>query len=361
MKPRPSNLPMLAACPCFDSDGREETQYMEAGTSRHSHLNYYLRGVKPPAEIAVDDEEMEKVRWAAAYVRDHSPVSNFPLRIEEKRELLADDFTTIMEGTPDVTCGPILFDAKSRPRRYVEQMAAYALMMMQECPAFGAVNVHLMFMETQTSSQYILTLADARKVVFDVLSKAQSPDAKPEPCDYCNWCGKIISCPAYQERVEAIAAGREWKPATYHASEIDKPDEMGKILTLAKQVASWVKAVEHHAKVMAIEKGQIPTGFKIAERKGKTYVTNILTAFSRSGLPQEEFLKACSLRLESSKTFADQVGIIDLYKAFNGITKKAEAKRQVLEKLADALAQAKPSLSLRAINDETESAEKENL
>jgi hypothetical protein len=146
-----------------------------------------------------------------------------------------------------------------------------------------------------------------------------------------------LTCGALLERVNAIASNRDdWKLENYHSSEIQTAEQMGKALSLARVVGKWVESVEHHAKEMAVKKGVVPAGFKLSTRQGNRFIPNVTDAFSRVGLPQEEFLKACEVKFSS---------LVDVFIGMHG-TKKAQAERSVAEKLGDALKRKSSSVSL---------------
>jgi hypothetical protein len=347
MNIRPSSLPMLDECPKWEASEQIGQEWKQAGTDRHELCAAFLRGGEK-ALFCVDADEAEKVRWACKYVLDHAPISDFPLRIEETRKLIGPDFTELMQGTPDVTCGQHLFDFKSRERGYFLQMAAYSLMVMEEA-GFEYITVHLLFQETGRPRVYIISRRDAWKAITDVIAKVESADAKPSVCEYCSWCRHHLTCPAVLERVEAVARGREWEPSSYHASEINTAPEMGKALTLARQMAKWAKAVEFHAKEMAVKMGIVPAGFELKSRSGGSYIADVSAAFGLANLPQAEFMRACGLRINTSKSKKDQVGIVEIYHKFHGIQSKAEAKRAVLARLEPVIQTLPSTLQLKAL------------
>ena len=58
---------------------------------------------------------------------------------------------------------------------------------------------------------------------------------------------------------------------------------MGKALTLARAVAGWAEAVEHHAKEMAEKKGIVATGYKLQCKQGKRFIADVAAAFGMAG------------------------------------------------------------------------------
>jgi len=358
MSLRPSSLPMLQQCPCFESDS---TEFAKDGNKRHDYLSVLLTGVSPllkdaignPMNGSLPPEEAEAVEWAADYIQMLIN-SDYQVDTEHKLSLTNEDFSEVMSGTPDVVNGPVIYDLKWRERDYVAQMAAYALMLMQ-ARDYQCVEVHLLFAERRKIVKLKFNWDSASKIVFDTIAAYRNPDKQPTPCDYCGWCANRVGCAALNERAKAVAAGREdWKLEQYHSSQIGQPVEMAKALKLARQLAKWCEAVEFHAKSMVLAGAELP-GFRQQSKAGRQYCTNVAEAFTLSGLTQEKFLAACDIRLNTSKKYPDKQGLADIFAAANEM-KKAPAKRTMLKKLEPVLKQSAPSISLVATG-ETETEE----
>ena len=323
---------MLAQCAMFESGPPSEAA--QRGTRQHEALEQILSG-SPQREkcLGLDSDEVEAVAWAAEYVQAHAS-DGVPLQLEQRVALLDENFEEITFGTADVWAAPDLFDYKSGEiRNYTEQVAAYALMLMER-DGLDHVNVHLLYGKYKKAVVTSMDRDTARGIIKGIIDRARDPERKPEPCDYCGWCSKAATCPALQERVGAVAAGRDdWALEQYHSSEITSPEEMGKALTLARQMKAWCESVEFHAKEMAIKQGIKIPGYKVAERAGRRECKNVAAAFPLVGLPQEKFLGACSIQLSKLETE---------YAEFNGM-KKAPAKRALNEKLVDVITQGRSS------------------
>lgn len=327
MKIRPSSLPMLALCPKFQSGG--ENDDTNAGTFRHSIMARVLEG-EQNALYELEGEDREMVEWALEFIQSTAPTSDFPIVIEQRGSFMTNEFEEVI-GTPDVVCGPVIYDLKTRWHDYTAQMAAYSLMNEHD-----EVTVHLLFAAERKRQTLTFTTEAAEAIVDPIIQSANDPDAEPQINDYCGWCSLRLTCPAYAERVNAVVDGREdWQLENYHSSQIEDAAGMGKALRLARELKKWIEAVEHHAKEMHAA-GQTPEGFKEQVRQGRQVITDLSTAFARSGLPQDEFLKLCNVSITSlSKAYA----------AFNGM-KLAPARREIEEKLASVIDRGKPSVSL---------------
>jgi hypothetical protein len=374
---RPSSLPMLAQCPRFESGGDRE--FADDGTRRHEALAENLKAhcrsmeldepVAAPLMAELDEESAEAVQWAADYIRLHAPMSDYPLRIEERVHPLRSDFTPYFEngGTADAICGSHLFDFKWRERNYDEQLAAYALALCEQ--GHETVTVHILFGATRRAQSYKLDEESARALVDGVIEKATAPDAQPSPCDYCGWCAHRLTCKPYLRTVKRVAEGYADEPLlsqvkTWHPSDITTPEEMALVLTIKRKLLDgWGKSVEFHAKEMAkemVEKQglQLP-GYELKSSEGKQHVSDVAAAHEALGLPVSDFLKCCALRLNSSKKYPDRVGVTDAWAAANGV-KKTPAKKRVTEKLGALITRGKPSMKLKAVDGSDSADESED-
>jgi hypothetical protein len=356
---------MLAQCPRFESGGDRE--FADEGTQRHEALAAMLRSERTgncfaaesdatKALAALDDEGTEGVHWAFEYIQLHAPLSDYPLRIEERVHPLRSDFTPYFEngGTADAICGPHLFDFKWRERNYDEQLAAYALALFEQ--GHEIVTVHILFGASRRAQSYKLDEESARALVDGVIEKASAPDAQPSPCDYCGWCAHRLTCKPYLRTVKRVAEGYADEPLlsqvkTWHPSDITTPEEMALVLTIKRKLLDgWGESVEFHAKEMVEKRGLQLPGYELKPRAGKSHITNVTRAHEILALPNAEFLKCCDLRLNTSKTYKDRIGIVDVFAQVNDI-KKTPAARKVKELLAEVITTGKQTMSLVAVGE----------
>lgn len=366
---RPSSLPILAQCPQFASAGG--SAYTEAGTLRHKAVEALFR-----AELNIADEDYERLRsdilndlesedreaveWASDYIKIHAPAADYPMLFERRVSPIGDDFQPLFRrrispegedfkaefedgGTLDLECGPELFDFKSRPRDYWPQLAAYALALIQE-HGYAEVRCHVLFMVTRSYEVRVLTEADCWALITPIMENAGKGEANP--CDYCGWCAKQLTCPAKLKQVNAVVAGREdWALEQYHASQIQTPEEMGKALTLARSLNKWCEAVEHFAKEMVQKQGAVPAGYEVKPSKGKAYIADTAEAFRLAGLEQDTFLKCCDVWQNTSKKYPDKLGLADALAQRDGIAKSRAAKI-IKEKLSPVIMTGKDGIKL---------------
>lgn len=352
MNIRPSSLPALAACPCFESDQNTNVEGKSAGTRRHTALGKYLTDDATWVD-EIDEDDRAGVEWAGEYIRVHAPVSEHPLEIEQPGEFLTPEWDTV-RGTPDIYCGPVLFDAKGRNvDAYAEQMAAYVLMR-----SHPVVRVHVLYLTEKRAHAYDLTQEEAAEIVFPIIARAQGHFRFPKPSDWCGWCKHRLACPAIMQGVNAVVDGREdWNLNTYHSSQIETAEEMGKAWRIARLLKPWCAAVEFAAKEMAVKRGIIPTGTVLYTRKGKQVCDSVAQAFPLTGIPQDEFLAACDIRMSTPKGKPDRKGLVERFAEFHGLS-KAEAKRQIQNRLANVLTRNPSTQCLKAADtDDPESEE----
>lgn len=331
MNIRPSNLPMLAECPKFEGTPSE---YTEQGTERHTAIAEYLKG-NENAFQNLSEEEAENLTWAADYIRLAAPLMDHELVIEKKRQGVLPIGLPI-EGTPDFTCGDQLFDLKWRPRDYAPQMAAYAWMMMEK-EGYDSITAHLLFAQTQTVRKLRFDGDTAWMVMKPIIDRATASFAVPTPCTFCGWCARKLTCEALIQQVNiALKSNPLWDLPQWHSSEMKTAREMGLALKIARTLGDWCESVEFHAKELALKQGIVAEGYKLASRQGNRFIDDIGAAFQKSSLPQEVFLKACSVRPKQ---------LFDLYAEFHGL-KKAPAEREVERRLGDTIKRKEPSVSL---------------
>jgi len=324
---RPSSLPMLAECPKFEG---APSEFAEAGLARHKAIAAYLKG----DETALDDfseEEKDNLEWAADLIKLKAPLADYPLIIETKKRAILPNGCPI-EGTPDFVCGDQIFDLKWRPRDYGPQMASYAWMVLED-GNFPSVTAHLLFAQVQTHRILKFDHGSAWHEIKPILEQVEAPFAAPTPCAFCGWCAKKLECEALIQQVNiALASNPEWNLEQWHSSKMTTAAEMGQALTIARTLADWCESVEHHAKEMATKHNVVPTGFELMSRRGNRTIEDVQAAFLSLNLPQDEFLKACSVRPRT---------LFDTYGTFHGL-KKAAAEKEVERRLGEIL-QRKPS------------------
>lgn len=353
---RPSSLPALAQCPKFEGGSSE---FADQGSRRHHALRSHFDGDDSLLD-ALPDDDRDGITWAAEQIRLRAPLADHPINFERPGVFLTSNFDEV-RGTLDADCGPTLFDLKWRPRDYGPQLAAYSLF------KFGTerwpeIECHILFAENQTVERYKIDEASARNIVEPIIERAKDPAAQPARCDYCGWCAKKLTCPAFNEPALSVVGGREdWPLEKWHTSEITDPEQMRRALTAVPFLRRWCDAVEYHADQMTLTNGiQIP-GTVIKESKGKTYATDLQGILNVTQLSVEKFLKCATVRMKSSKDEPDKLGIVDVFHDENkgSFTSKAAAERALKKKIEPYTARGKSNFHVRPIK-QIEEGESEN-
>ncbi|MDR1520637.1 MAG: DUF2800 domain-containing protein [Planctomycetota bacterium] len=327
----PSKLPMLAKCLCYESAPVGEAA--EEGSRQHEQLGILL--LDKPFENGA--EIHPGVAWAAQYIQQRTGNSRL---VEERMSLVNDDFEEITFGTLDVVDvvnrsdgdKVVVIDYKSgEDWSYGPQMAAYARMAMLR---FGAsiCEVHELYGRYCKAKSYSLTMAET-DYIPDLIAAVQAPDRKPVMCEFCGWCVKHGTCSAAVDPIVKVAA--EYEPdgavaklplaevKTWHASHITDPAQMAVVLQVAEHLDKWAKAVKTHAREAAIGGMEIP-GYRLKEGRATREFTDIMLAFSASGLGEDEFMACCSASVpEVELAMAKRAG----YKTASG----KEAKKRFEE------------------------------
>lgn len=382
MSYRPSSLPMLAACPCFESG---PTEWTEGGTNRHSYLHTLwirhneLNGAAAESMLRdaaekLSEEEIDACQWAYDYIKNTAALLDNPIHFERKMSCELSDWS-VMEGTPDVVCGRDLFDLKWRERDYHAQMAAYALMMMQADPALPFVRVHIMFgafrrVETvysldRNQAEWIVeeTIATTQEKMIETAIDGTRTSSIPSPrsCEYCGWCKKQLTCPAFTKPVaEAVREITKFNPpqiTQWNPAEMKTAEEISFGLTMVRNILKpYCGAMEKRALHANLVEGiSLEPDYVLAKTKGRSAVTDVQGAFALVGVPQEDFFRACEVRMNTSKTYPDRVGLTEIFAAKNEM-KKAPAKRALLAKLAPVIMEGKDGWKLKSVkgNEEEE-------
>lgn len=349
---RPSSLPMLAQCPAFESSGSD---YADEGTERHEALKAYLAGDDSLAGM-LDEEDATGVRWAGDYIKLHAPTSDHPLIVEQRVEIVYPNFEDAA-GTPDVVCGPELFDFKWRRRDYTAQMAAYALPMLDK---FDRVRVHVLFGCERRPDVFYFDRQSADDVLTKILDRCENPT--PTPCDYCGWCAKRLTCPALTGPAKHIALNYAEANladvASWHPSQMEKAEDIALALFIWRKILKkWGESVEFHAMEAATKKGLKLPGVELADKKGRKFVANVEAAYEASGLPGSAFLKCCDVRLNTSKKYPDRKGLDTIFKEHFQEASTAAAKRAVARKLSGVIQNRPSSQVLKLVGTEEEEEE----
>jgi hypothetical protein len=264
---RHSSLPKLAECPCFEGKPGEAGPAAARGTLLDLAMRELLAGGEMPA--GVTGEDAAAVEWAVNAVEDLAGGAQiFSADKDCKVE------TPGMEhvGTADAIIPErlLVIDLKSgKVRNYREQVAAYALGLMEEYFA-GSWTCVLLFCDAREMVVHKFTYEEAEALVGGILKAARDPAKKPVLCDYCNWCAFSTSCDARMEAVEqTLEIVSIVEPLTMDQREwvveslLEDRKETARFLAQAKVFDAFRERVEERVKEILTENGEALPGWKL--------------------------------------------------------------------------------------------------
>jgi hypothetical protein len=264
---RPSNLPKLAVCPCYESNPVSGPA-AERGTLLDNAFRAELLGLEERFVIAnkLTADEIAAVSWSVSIVRAMSGRERVLAREDDCRVKILN-----LTGTADaiVPAKFTHFDLKTGARRnYREQMAAYALGLMGAHFA-SSWTAHLLFCDQREIETHKFTYEEAHAIVDQVVKSFNDPAKKPNVCEYCSWCAKADTCPARLAMVGETLNVTE--PGFDFDAVLADPEKLGRFLAASAVVEDF----RERAKKIATERiktgGEVP-GWKLVTRKGSEFV-----------------------------------------------------------------------------------------
>jgi len=197
MNIRPSLLPKIAECACYESEA-----FAGAAADRGNEIDFHFRAIlstsgKEQAEAvamaahALDEEAADSLTWACEMSQllagDHQLLAR-----DEELKIEACGMT----GTADLACpgGMWSADLKSgQIRNYREQQAAYALGFMDKYFE-EEWTVYLIYCDQREYVRLQFTRDEAEKIIREQIARRSDPQRFPTPCDYCGWCAQRYRC-----------------------------------------------------------------------------------------------------------------------------------------------------------------------
>lgn len=199
---RPSALPKLAACRCFESKPASSPE-----AARGTKLDAIIRAAwnGEPIDADLPEEDEEAVAWALEALRSlHLGGSKNEVFTNEEQLRAVVPVQGVEAGTMDACCPSQawLADFKTgQERNYREQMAAYALACME---AYWAEEwtAHLLFVDQKK----VVTHHFTRQEAVDIVRSVVNAPVMPTCCEYCGWCSAQETCPAIQQAAAEVTA-----------------------------------------------------------------------------------------------------------------------------------------------------------
>ena len=278
---RPSSLPKLAACPCYETTG-ESSPAAQRGT----RLDEVFRAVMQGAELpALDAEDAAAVVWATDTLKQLAD-GNHTITSDE---LCKVTLPNGMTGTCDAVVPGKWFHADLKSglvRNYREQMAAYALGLMEQY-FVDSWTAHLLFCDAQKVITHEFTYAEAQAIVDGIVATVSNPQKKPSVCEYCSWCAKAETCAPRMAALDSSLATTDQS----FAAVLADPVRLGEFLVKCKVFEKFWDSAKDKAREVLEAGGEVP-GWKL--QKGRTSkfvgVQNQLGAIG--AVPVEKLIEA---------------------------------------------------------------------
>ena len=264
---RPSNLPKLAVCPCYESNPVAGPA-AERGTLLDSAFRAELLGLEERFIISnsLTADEIAAVSWAVSMVRAMAGRERVLAREDDCRVKMLG-----LSGTADAVVPTRLthFDLKTGSRRnYREQMAAYALGFMESQFA-SEWTAHLLFCDQREIETHRFTYDEAHGIVEQVICEFNDPDKKPNPCEYCGWCAKTETCEVRRALVAEALTTTD--PGFDFDAVSGDPEKLGRFLACCAVVEDFRERAKKIATDRIKTGGEVP-GWKLVTRKGAEFV-----------------------------------------------------------------------------------------
>lgn len=316
MSLRPSNLPKLAECACYEPNPNPGPA-AERGSALDSLFRSRMIGMPDQTEMFYQPTEadLDAVEWAVVTVKALAG-SNEVITREQDCRIVIPGFES--GGTADALIPDKLAHADlktGQKRNYREQMAAYALGLMEQHFA-SEWTAHLLFCDQKEVVTHRFTFEEARTIVGEVVAKFRDPAKRPMPCDYCGWCAKELTCEARLAIAErAVAAA---VPGFDFAAILADTTKLGRFLAACSVLDGFRKQAETVAKERLQVGAEIP-GWKLVTRRGPEFVDHvavghhikalgfgvILAAYGNLGA--KKFREIWEQKMPRDKTFPEEL------------------------------------------------------
>ena len=272
MSLRPSNLPKLAVCACYVSNP-DAGPAAARGSALDGLFRARMQGCPDQAEMFYQPsaDDLAAVEWAVNTLR--ALVADSVVLTRE------DDCRVVIPGFENPgTADALILDKLSHAdlktgamRNYREQMAAYALGLM-EAHFASEWTAHLLFCDQRELVTIRFTYREVKATVEKVIAAYYTPAKQPTPCEYCGWCAKAETCEARVALAEkAIIAAA---PGFDFDAVLADNGKLGLFLTGCAVLEDFRERAEETAKERIQAGTEIP-GWKLITRRGPEFVDHI--------------------------------------------------------------------------------------
>jgi hypothetical protein len=224
---------------------------------------------EPDHSTELPPEDLEAVRWAVDTLQSLAPGAEI-LTLDAHCKVQTPGLDHI--GTADAIVPTLLLSADLKTgqiRNYREQMAAYALGLM-EMHFANRWTCTLLFCDQRQTVTHEFTYTEAFELVDKVLRKATDPERVPELCDYCGWCAKAQTCEVRRQsadRALSLAGGPEMVVEVASFEQIlASPERLGSFLSCCKVLDDFRAQAEARAREWMESGEAVVPGWRL--RKG---------------------------------------------------------------------------------------------
>lgn len=297
----PSAAPKLAECPTFvGSSGASAAA--ERGTRLDAAIRFAIDGNTAELE-QLPTEDKKAAEWGIETLFRLSGGQH----VETREEYLAMAVPGLSKlGTADALCKRAMWvaDVKTgQVRNYRQQLAAYCLACMEDHFA-ESWTAHVVYIDQKLVRSYDFTREEAERITAGWIAAASSPEAKPTPCEYCQWCAHFNGCYAIVRQAEgALALVRGERALDEIRAEIAADP-----VQLSVFAANWKAAEKHIAEPLIdalksrLSEGEDIPGWKVSSSAGRDYVEADAIAKVAANVSKETIILALGGKM-SGKNF----------------------------------------------------------
>ena len=297
----PSMAPKLAECAVFV--GASGTSVAaERGTNIDRAIRTSMDG-DPYYISQLDGEDFAAAAWGIETLRRLSGGEH----VETREEYLAMAVPGLSKiGTADAICKRKMWVADVKTgavRNYRQQLAAYALSCMDDHFAESWTG-HVVYVDQQLVRSYDFTRAEAEATTQRWIAEATSADAKPTPCEYCQWCQHFNSCGAITRQAESALALVKTDGRTLDEIRAEIAADPLKMSVFA---ANWKTAEKHIAEPVIellkkrLADGEEIPGWKVSTSAGREYVEAEAIAKASENVSKETLILALGGKMTGAK------------------------------------------------------------
>ena len=302
----PSTLPKLAECALFE--GASGTS---AAAERGTAVDIAIRNL-------IAGNELEPMANVVGF--DFSPI-DFGVKqlkrlarhsfIETREEYLAMAVPGLSKlGTADAVCKEQKWVADIKTgqvRDYRNQLMAYSLACMED-NFETSWTAHVIYVDQSMIRSYDFTYEEAKQGTQRVIDRATSAEAKPTPCEYCNWCKHYNNCHAIVRQAESAIA----LIPDINGNSIEAIRQ--RILATAESMGAFAKEWKLAEKEIAepvlghlktrLENGDEVPGWKLTSVSGRKFVETEAIAKASQNITKETLILAMGGKL-SEKSYLE--------------------------------------------------------